>query len=54
MGSGALGQLGLVRNIVKRLRRKLRGDANNPSYIFIEPRSGYRMARGETQEAGES
>ena len=36
----------MVRNVVRRLRRKLRDDAENPAYIFIEPRVGYRMAMG--------
>ena len=35
------------------LRKRGRG-AGRRCGIFIEPRSGYRMARGETQEAGES
>ena len=43
------GQPGAVRTFVKNLRRKLRDDANNPSYIFTEPSVGYRMPRGETQ-----
>ena len=29
-----------VRSYVKRLREKLGDDANNPTYIFIEPRVG--------------
>ena len=37
---------------MKRLRRKLRDDADNPTYVFTEPRVGYRMARGETPGAG--
>ena len=41
---------GPVRNIVKRLRRKLGDDASNPDYIFAEPRVGYRMEQGEGQE----
>ncbi len=41
---------GPVRNIVRRLRRKLGDDAENPQYIFAEPRIGYRMAEGETQQ----
>ena len=41
---------GPVRNIVKRLRRKLGDDASNPVYIFAEPRVGYRMEQGEGQE----
>ena len=39
----------LVREVVKRLRRKLDDDAGNPAYIFTEPRVGYRMAKGETK-----
>ena len=35
-----------VRNIVRRLRRKLGDDADNPGYIFAEPSVGYRMAEG--------
>ena len=38
-----------VRNIVRRLRRKLGDDPDNPTYIFTEPRVGYRMPKGETQ-----
>ena len=41
---------GPVRNIVRRLRRKLGDDPGNPSYIFAEPSVGYRMAEGEGQE----
>ena len=39
---------GLVRTIVNRLRRKLGDDANAPRYIFTLPRTGCRMAKGET------
>ncbi len=39
-----------MRTYVKRLRRKLGDDASNPSYIFAEPRIGYRMAKGEERE----
>ena len=45
------GDPGLVRNVVKRLRRKLGDNADNPAYIFTEPRVGYLMARGETPGA---
>ena len=38
---------GPVRNIVKRLRRKLGEDASNPASIFAVPRVGYRMEKGE-------
>ena len=37
----------LVRNVVKRLRRKLGDDAADPRYILTEPRKGYRMAAGD-------
>ena len=36
-----------MRTIVSSLRRKLGDDADNPTYIFTEPRVGYRMPRGE-------
>lgn len=41
------GGSGPVRNIIKRLRQKLGDDARNPTYIFNEPRVGYRMPKGE-------
>ena len=34
-----------VRTFVKNLRNKLGDDARNPTYIFTEPRIGYRMAK---------
>ena len=36
-----------LRSTVKNLRRKLRDDANNPIYIFNEPRVGYRLGMAE-------
>ena len=36
-----------VRNIVKRLRRKLDDDPGNPGYIFAEPTVRYRMEEGD-------
>ena len=39
---------GRLRTALKTLRRKLGDDASNPTYIFNEPRVGYRMARVET------
>ena len=42
------GGRGTLRSCMKRLRRKLGEDANNPAYIFAEPRVGYRMGKGET------
>ena len=35
----------IVRVYVKRLRDKLGDDPKNPTYIFTEPRAGYRMPR---------
>ena len=42
------GHSGPVRTVVKNVRRKLGDDADNPSYVFSEPRVGYRMERAET------
>ena len=39
------GESRILRTFVKKLRRKLRDDANSPRYIFTEPRVGYRMAK---------
>ena len=38
-----------VRNALKDLRRKLGGDADNPTYNCKEPRLGCRIPKGETQ-----
>ena len=46
-GQGKTGGYGRVRNIIRRLRRKLGDDANKPTYIFNEPRIGYCMPKGE-------
>ena len=35
---------------MKRLRRKLGETAENPTYIFNEPRVGYRLGEAEEQE----
>ena len=43
-----------VRTAAKQLRRKLGDDANNPTYILNEPRVGYRMEKGETEEREEA
>ena len=37
----------VIRTQLMRLRQKLREDGENPTYIFAEPRVGYRMADGE-------
>ena len=40
----------LVRTLVKRLRRTLGDDANNPRYLFTEPGVGYRIGMAEERE----
>ncbi len=45
-GPEKVGEPWLVRDMVRRLRRKLGDDAEAPRYIITEPRVGYRMARG--------
>lgn len=42
-----------IRTHLMRLRQKLGEDGENPTYIFSEPRVGYRMAVGETRELPE-
>ena len=48
VGSEEVGDSKPVRNIVKRLRRHLGDDADNPTYIVNEPRVIFRM--GKTEE----
>ena len=43
-GPERAGEGWLVRDVVKRLRRKVGDDAADPRYIVTEPRVGYRMA----------
>ena len=40
----------VIRTHLMRLRRKLGEAADNPKYIFSEPRVGYRMVEGESTE----
>ena len=49
-GRGHPAHSGPVRTVVKNLRSKLSDRAANPSYIFNEPRVGYRMERGEAAQ----
>ena len=49
-GEKSSGDVRPMRTIVSKLRRKLGDDADNPIYIFTEPRVGYRMPKGETRE----
>ena len=46
-GAEHTGDLRPMRTVVSGIRRKLGDDADQPTYIFTEPRIGYRMARGE-------
>ncbi len=39
----------VIRTHLNRLRRKLGEDADNPTYIFAEPRVGYRMERPDAR-----
>ncbi len=41
-----------MRTTICSIRRKLGDDAENPAYIFTEPRVGYRMPKGEGQVNG--
>ena len=45
-GPEKFGEPWLLRNVVKKLRRKLGDAAADPKYIITEPRVGYRMATG--------
>ena len=49
-GPERVGEVWLLRNVVKELRRKLGDSAADPRYIVTEARVGYRMAVGDTQE----
>ena len=51
-GPERVGEAWLVRDVVKRLRRKLGDNADSPTYIFTEPRVGYRMPKRETKGTG--
>ena len=48
-GPERVGEGWLVRDVVKKLRRKLGDAAADPRYIFTEPRVGYRMAAADTR-----
>ena len=47
-GTRKSGSVRTLRTHLLRLRRKLGEGADNPTYIFAEPRVGYRMPRSET------
>ena len=46
-GEKSDGDVRPMRTIVNKLRRKLGDDAETPTYIFTDPRIGYRMPEGE-------
>ena len=46
-GEQSDGDVRPMRTIVNKLRRKLGDDADNPTYIFTEPRIGYRMPKAD-------
>ena len=52
-GPQKVGEPWLVRDMVRRLRRKLGDAAADPRHIITEPRVGYRMARGGETGGGE-
>ena len=49
-GPERTGEPWLVREVIKRLRRKLGESAGDPAYIFTESGVGYRMPNGESEE----
>ena len=51
-GPERVGESWLLRNIVRRLRRKLGDDADNPRYVLTEPRVGYCLASDDDGEEG--
>ncbi len=52
--TGDNGNVTPMRTMVSKLRRKLGDDARSPTYIFTEPRVGFRMPKGETQQPEDS
>ena len=49
-GASGDGDVRPIRTALSKIRRSLGDDPDNPTYIFTEPRVGYRMPRGETAE----
>ena len=47
---GSHGDLRPMRTVISTLRRRLGDNAEKPTYIFTEPRVGYRMARVESRK----
>ena len=48
-GQGQSSGSGPVRAVVRRLRRNLDSEADNPTYFFTKGRGGYRMEKGEVK-----
>ena len=53
-GTDKAGEPWLVREVIKRLRRKLGDTVENPKYILTQPRVGYRMPDEETEPAAQA
>ena len=51
---GKPGNMRVLRTHLMRLRRKLGDDAENPTYIFPEPRVGYRLREAKEQDGATS
>ena len=49
-GEKSGGDVRPMRTIVNKLRRKLGDAGGNPTYLFTEPRVGYRMPKGEAPD----
>ena len=49
-GVDSHGDLQPMRTVISTLRRRLKDDADKPSYIFTEHRVGYRMANAESRK----
>ncbi len=50
-GPDRVGEASLLRDVVMRLRSKLGDDAQVPRYIITEPRVGYRMGEGDSEQS---
>ena len=48
-GAAGDGDVRPIRTAPSKIRRRLDDDPDTPTYIFTEPRVGYRMAREETE-----
>ena len=52
-GAAGNGDVRPIRTALSKIRRRLGDDPDHPTYIFTEPRVGYRMARGGAGETKE-